>query len=144
MVTTVVPGLMRTGSYLHAEFGGDQEDEYRWFALGASAPYPVTVSAERAARMIVQAARRGQAECSFPFTATLAARAAGLLPSQTANVLSVVDQLLPEPLPLPTGTTEGIAIEPAVNGGIFSVMTTMGRSAAASHNQLATSRSTGG
>ncbi len=143
-VTTVVPGLMRTGSYLHAEFGGDQEDEYRWFALGASAPYPVTVSAERAARTIVQAARRGQAECSFPFTATLAARVAGMLPSQTVNALGMVDQLLPDPLPLPTGTTEGLAIEPAVDGGLFSVMTTMGRSAAERHNQLATSRSIAG
>ena len=58
-VTTVVPGLMRTGSHLNAEFGGEQEAEYRWFALGASAPYPVAIGADRAARLIVRAAKRG-------------------------------------------------------------------------------------
>ena len=35
-VTTVVPGLMNTGSFLHAEFGGDREGEFRWFALGTN------------------------------------------------------------------------------------------------------------
>ena len=59
-VTTVVPGLMRTGSHLNAEFGGEQEAEYRWFALGASAPYPMAIGADRAARLIVRAIKRGR------------------------------------------------------------------------------------
>ncbi len=79
-VTTVVPGLMRTGSYLHAEMGGNQEGEYRWFAVASSAPYPVTIGADRAARIIVRAARRGQAECTYPVSALLAARLAGPAP----------------------------------------------------------------
>src|SRR5207237_10885730 len=32
-VTTVVPGLMRTGSHLNASLKGKQEYEYGWFAL---------------------------------------------------------------------------------------------------------------
>jgi len=35
-VTTVVPGLMRTGSHLHALTKGQHEAEYGWFSLGAS------------------------------------------------------------------------------------------------------------
>src|SRR5215470_1439142 len=37
-VTTVVPGLMRTGSYVQAHFQGQQEREFTWFALGATLP----------------------------------------------------------------------------------------------------------
>src|SRR5450759_4776995 len=37
-VTTIVPGLMRTGSHINAYFKGKQEREYTWFALGASLP----------------------------------------------------------------------------------------------------------
>ena len=42
-VTTIVPGLLRTGSHLHADFKGRQSDEYAWFAAGAAtdlAPAP--------------------------------------------------------------------------------------------------------
>src|SRR5262249_775799 len=33
-VTTIVPGLMRTGSAINATFKGRHRDEYTWFALG--------------------------------------------------------------------------------------------------------------
>ena len=79
-VTTVVPGLMRTGSHLHAEFGGEQGAEYRWFALNASAPYPIAIGTDRAARLIVRAVKRGQTECTYPVSAVVAARLSGLLP----------------------------------------------------------------
>ena len=36
VVTTVCPGLMRTGSHINAEFKGRHEGEYAWFALGGS------------------------------------------------------------------------------------------------------------
>src|SRR5207253_3425233 len=51
-VTTVVPGLMRTGSYGNALFKGKHEAELTWFALGASLP-GISMDAERAARQIV-------------------------------------------------------------------------------------------
>ncbi|HKW67349.1 MAG TPA: SDR family NAD(P)-dependent oxidoreductase, partial [Terriglobales bacterium] len=60
-VTTVVPGLMRTGSHLNAYFKGKNEDEFTWFSLGATLPV-AAMSARRAARRIVAAIRRGQAE----------------------------------------------------------------------------------
>jgi NAD(P)-dependent dehydrogenase (short-subunit alcohol dehydrogenase family) len=37
-VTTVVPGLMRTGSPVNAFFRGDPELEFTWFSLGAATP----------------------------------------------------------------------------------------------------------
>ena len=55
-VTTVVPGLMRTGSHLQARFTGQADKEFTWFALGASLPL-VSMDAERAARQIIGAVR---------------------------------------------------------------------------------------
>ena len=41
-VTTVVPGLMRTGSHLQARFTGQAGKEFTWFSLGASLPWPAS------------------------------------------------------------------------------------------------------
>ena len=60
-VTTIVPGLLRTGSYGNALFKGDKPGEYAWFGLGDNLPGG-SISAERAAREIVTATRRGEAE----------------------------------------------------------------------------------
>jgi NAD(P)-dependent dehydrogenase (short-subunit alcohol dehydrogenase family) len=135
-VTTVVPGLMRTGSHLHAEFGGAQDAEYRWFALGASAPYPVAIGADRAARLIVRAARRGQAECTYPVSAVVAARLSGLLPSATTNMLALVDRFLPQPARQPMGTSRGAAIEADLDAPLLRAATVLGRAAAEEYNQI--------
>ena len=60
-VTTVVPGLMRTGSYLHAEFEGQPPAEFTWFALGSTLP-GISMDAERAARRVVRALKRRELE----------------------------------------------------------------------------------
>lgn len=135
-VTTVVPRLMRTGSHLHAEFGGEQEAEYRWFALGASAPYPIAVGAERAAKLIVRAMKRGQAECTYPLSAVVATRLNGLLPSATTNVLALVDRLLPRPPKQPTGTSPGTVIEADLDAPLLRAATALGRAAAEKYNQV--------
>ena len=60
-VVTIAPGLMRTGSYLNADFKGDREKESAWFGISSSMP-GLTISGERAARQIVDATSRGTAE----------------------------------------------------------------------------------
>src|SRR5215207_8184769 len=135
-VTTVVPGLMRTGSHLNAEFGGEQEAEYRWFALGASAPYPVAIGADRAARLIVRAARRGQAECTYPLSAVIAARLTGLLPGATTNALAVVDRFLPQPPLAAARTRPGAAVEADIESPALQAATALGRSAAKEYKQV--------
>jgi short-subunit dehydrogenase len=84
-VTTVVPGLMRTGSFLSAWFKGDRAAlEYGLFAPLSGTPV-TTVSAERAARRIAGAVRRGDAEVTLGLQALLAARASGLAPGRRAE-----------------------------------------------------------
>ncbi len=93
-VTTVVPGLMRTGSHVNALFKGRHREEYTWFSLGASLPV-TAMSASRAARQIVRAAQRGDTEIILGLEAQMLARLAGLFPGTAVRTLSLVNRLLP-------------------------------------------------
>ncbi len=95
-VTTVCPGLMRTGSPRNASFKGQHRAEYAWFSLGDSLP-GISMSAKRAARKIVNATRFGEAERVLSIQAQLASRFAALFPSLTARLLRGVNRLLPGP-----------------------------------------------
>ena len=95
-VTTVVPGLMRTGSHINAIFKGQHEQEYTWFGLGASMPL-LTISAEQAARDIVAAIKRGDAEVTLGLPAQLLAGFHGLFPGLTSDIMALVNRLLPDP-----------------------------------------------
>lgn len=93
-VTTVVPGLMRTGSHVHALVKGRHALEAAWF--GALASFPATsTSAAHAARRIVAATRRGDAEIILTWQAHLAARVQGLAPGLTARLNAMVNLVLP-------------------------------------------------
>ncbi len=93
-VTTIVPGLMRTGSAINALFKGRHRDEYTWFALGDATPL-TAMNAERAARQIIRAMCLGEAEVTLSIQAKLAARVYGLAPGLVQDALALVDRLLP-------------------------------------------------
>jgi NAD(P)-dependent dehydrogenase (short-subunit alcohol dehydrogenase family) len=93
-VTTIAPGLMRTGSPLNAFFKGDTEREYGLFSTIGSLPF-ISMDAERAARQIVRAAKRGEAERVLSIPATLLARFHGLFPGLTADLLGLANRVLP-------------------------------------------------
>jgi short-subunit dehydrogenase len=94
-ITTVTPGIMRTGSHIQAQYTGNAEEEYRWF--GGAASLPITASnARRAAKTVLKALVRGTAEVSIGLSATAAARTANLVPELTATVLSTANGLLPQ------------------------------------------------
>jgi NAD(P)-dependent dehydrogenase (short-subunit alcohol dehydrogenase family) len=94
-VTTVAPGMMRTGSHVNARFKGEHDAEFAWFAASAGAPL-ISMNANRAARKILAACRRGQPS----LTLTLAARAAilgnALFPNLTGYAMKLVNRFLPE------------------------------------------------
>lgn len=95
-VTTVCPGLMRTGSPRNASFKGNNQAEYAWFSISDALPV-ISMSAERAARAIIRACLRGQAELLLSIPAKLAVKANALFPGVTADLLGIVNNLLPEP-----------------------------------------------
>jgi short-subunit dehydrogenase len=93
-VTTVVPGLMRTGSHINALFKGQQENEFALFSV-ANAWF--STSSQSAARQIVQACRYGKAEIVITPQARVARLVSCLFPNLTAELLAVVTRVLPGP-----------------------------------------------
>lgn len=93
-VTTVCPGLMRTGSHINATFKGQNKAEFAWFSIGNGSPL-ASINAERAASQIVRACRRGDAELVISIQAQLAVKFQNLFPELTADLMSLVNQLLP-------------------------------------------------
>jgi NAD(P)-dependent dehydrogenase (short-subunit alcohol dehydrogenase family) len=95
-VTTVCPGLMRTGSHVRAEVRGQHAKEYGWFATMASLPL-TSIDARRAARQILEACRRGQAELIITTQARLAVVANAVCPNLVSDALDLVARVLPGP-----------------------------------------------
>jgi short-subunit dehydrogenase len=94
-VTTVYPGLMRTGSPRNAYFKGKHRGEYAWFSISDAMPL-LSVSAERAARAIVSGCERGSARVVISLPAKIAAAAFHLMPG-FPTALAMVERLLPGP-----------------------------------------------
>lgn len=102
-VTTVCPGLMRTGGEAHAEFRGQVEKEKAWFQTAARTPI-LAASVTHAAERIFAAVRDRRAELTITPQAWLAARFAGIAPESTQFISSLVNSLV---LPSPVSTTAG-------------------------------------
>jgi short-subunit dehydrogenase len=123
-VTTVCPGLMRTGGEAHAEFTGQTKKEQRWFHLAAKTPV-LAASVRHAANKIYSAVAAGRAEITITPQAWLAARVAGLAPETTQYLASLANHLLlPEPsttdqlnlgFTLKVSTYETFEVEPGPN-----------------------------
>lgn len=129
VVSTIAPGLMRTGSPRRALFKGDHRKEYAWFAIADSTPV-LSMSSRRAARRIVRAIEHGESEVVLGAPAKLAALASALVPSVLARVLTAVNALLPrgtDPRPR-LGFESESALAP-------SVLTALSERAAARNNQ---------
>ncbi len=132
-VTTVVPGLLRTGSYFNALFKGNKTGEFAWFSVGDNLPGG-SMSAERAAREIVAATRRGDAERILSVPASLLSRAQGLAPNTTSRLLTLINNAVLPPPSTELGSdtnSPGKDADPSVPlHPAFDAMTTLGRSAA--------------
>jgi short-subunit dehydrogenase len=107
-VTTIYPGLMRTGSPRNADFKGKHRAEYTWFLLSDSTP-GFSVNVDRAARQIVRACEYGKTELILTVPAKLAIKAHTLFPSVSSALLSAVNRALPEPGELGQAKAKGAA-----------------------------------
>ena len=132
LVTTVSPGLMRTGSPRNASFKGRHRAEYAWFAVSDSLP-GVSMDVERAARRIVRACRDGEADVVLSLPARLAALAHGLVSGPVTDLMGLVSRLLPDAGGIGTERKRGWESESAIAP---SWLTTLGDAAARRHNQL--------
>ena len=131
-VTTVCPSEIQTGSHTKVLFKGRRDEEYRWFALGAAAPW--TQTADRAAARIIQGIRRREVDVTFPWTVRLAVAANGISPSWTTAALRLADKALPSPEGGDTGIETGAQVEARKSSRIWDAATTQARDAAERHN----------
>jgi NAD(P)-dependent dehydrogenase (short-subunit alcohol dehydrogenase family) len=131
-VTTVTPGLLRTGSPRNAMFKGRHRAEYAWFAIADSLP-GFSISAEAAAEQIVEACRQARPEITVSLPAKTVSTLHGLFPGLTATLLGMVNRLLPSPGGIGTHRMRGYQSESSLAP---SLLTTLTEQAAAKNNQL--------
>jgi NAD(P)-dependent dehydrogenase (short-subunit alcohol dehydrogenase family) len=108
-VTAVHPGLMRTGSHLNAEFGGDAAREFAWFSALAGLP-GLSMDAERAAARIVGAVQRRRARVVLTPAAKAADLLHGVAPGTVTRLSGVAARLLPAAPPHPGEPVPGAAL----------------------------------
>jgi short-subunit dehydrogenase len=94
-VTTVYPGLMRTGSPLNIDVKGQTKKEYSWFKISDSLPI-ISMNAEKAAAKIIKAIGKGKKTLKLTFPARLAISLHGLYPSLNITLFELVERLLPD------------------------------------------------
>ena len=133
-VSTIVPGLMRTGSHLNATFRGNHLGEYGWFAAGAASPI-VSIDAVRAARSIVRAAQLGTGEMVLSVPAKLLVGMQGLWPQMLADVLVLANRFLPG-VTEETTVKSGKQLESRMESSAWRAFTKSGQKAADALNEL--------
>lgn len=131
--TTIVPGLMRTGSHVQARFFGDAPREYAWFATAASLPL-LSMDAARAATRIVDGVLAGRPWVSLTPLTWLATRLRGLAPATTTRLMKLVSLLLPGA----TGSSEAVPGERAradLASPLVDTLTAAGDAASEANNE---------
>lgn len=132
-VTTVVPGLMRTGSHINALFRGQYRKEFAWFSISDANPL-LSARSRRAARQIVDACRFGDPRLIITLPAALLHGINANLPGVMAAGARLAARLLPSPVlsgpnPLRSGYESGSWIAP-------SILTRLADSASRANNEF--------
>lgn len=133
-VTTILPGVLRTGSFVNALYKGNREREVAWFAAGASLP-GASVAAGRAARRILRACALGEPYVTIGLPAKVLRLVHALAPGAFSHVASLVGRLLPAAA---GGAGPGDAAEPGwQHRPPLSVVTRLGDRAARRNREVA-------
>ena len=93
-VTTIVPGLMRTGSHLNARFRGHHKREFAWFALADALPL-TSMDVDRAAGKIIEATRARRARLIISIQAKTLAWLDAMAPGLVAAAMATANRVLP-------------------------------------------------
>lgn len=132
VVTTVCPGLMRTGSPRNADFKGQHRSEYAWFSISDALPL-TSIKAERAARQIIGACKQGRAELIITVQAKTAVLLDALFPELSAEALSLVNRILPDAGGIGKDSAKG---KDSTSSWSPSWLTTLNEDAALKNNEM--------
>ena len=93
-LTTICPGLMRTGSHQNALFKGQHRAEFSWFSIAGSLPGS-SMSADVAANHIIAAIARGDRLAVIGFTAQCLNLIHAVVPQFVGQLLTAANHFLP-------------------------------------------------
>ena len=133
-VTTVCPGMMRTGSPFNAWFKGRHRDEFTWFTISDSLPL-ASIDGRRAAMQIVEAARYGDPELVITAPAKLAIIANAIAPELLAGAMALANAVV-LPDADPAAGTESRSGWQSLSDWAPSKLTRMTERAASDNNEL--------
>src|SRR5881398_3998181 len=85
---------MRSVSHVNANFKGKHDAEFAWFATLNGMPF-ISINANRAARKILAACRRGQPSLTLTFAARGAILGNALFPNFTGQIMKLASRCLP-------------------------------------------------
>lgn len=131
-VTTICPGLIRTGSPRNAFYKGQNEKEYTVFKIGDSLPF-FTIDSTECARQIIDACRYGEAERVISLPAKVGAALQGVAPNVVAELSALVNTQLPAPGGIGEQRAYGFESETPLSQ---SVLTTLTDEAAEQNNEI--------
>ena len=120
-VTTVCPGLMRTGSHINAEFKGQNKKEYALFTLSDAIP-AFSIDSEVAAKQIVRACKNGDARLVISIQAKFAALAHSIFPDLYADIMGTAANFLPGPGGIGKEKKKGSESKSALAPGFLTVL----------------------
>jgi NAD(P)-dependent dehydrogenase (short-subunit alcohol dehydrogenase family) len=132
VVTTVVPGLMRTGSPRNANFKGQHQLEHAWFSISDALP-GVSMDADRAASQILRATKRGEVEITLTPQARVAVAIDALFPEFSGSLLAAANRMLPMAGGIGQRLVKG---KDSQSDASPSVLTTLGDRAAERNNEV--------
>jgi NAD(P)-dependent dehydrogenase (short-subunit alcohol dehydrogenase family) len=106
VVTTVTPGVMRTGGALNALYTGRQDAEFAWLSFLNALPI-ISMDAGRAASRIVEATRRGELSVTLSWQAHALAFAHAVAPGAVIGLFGMFNRALPSAPPRQTPALPG-------------------------------------
>jgi NAD(P)-dependent dehydrogenase (short-subunit alcohol dehydrogenase family) len=133
-VTTVCPGMMRTGSPFNAWFKGNNRDEFTWFTIADSIPV-ASINGRRAAAQVIDAARHGDPELVITLPAKLAVIANAVAPELVAFVMATANTTV-LPSAVDGGSTEAHSGWQSLSDWAPSRLTRLTERAASENNEL--------
>lgn len=120
-VTAVHPGLIRSGTQVAAEIGGEHTDESAWFSALAGTPL-VSMDARRAADRVVTALQRRRTRVVLTPAAKAADLGHGVAPATTARLAAMAGRVLPPASKASTGDETAYSEEEGESPDLDGVM----------------------
>ena len=132
-VTTVAPGMMRTGSHINARFNGQYQKEFAWFSISDANPL-LSAHSRRAARQILEACRYGVPRLIITLPAALLHAMNANFPGLTSAATRLAVRMLPAPVL--SGTTRLRSGSESGSWAAPSVLTRLADKASLRNNEL--------